>query len=183
MIQPSFGDYLAYLLRPFFRAWWAAITGFASVLALFLARESTIAVGGPGIAIAVLLLFSLSFVILAAVSQGWVLYKSQAQTMRVISFEKTKEVAGGWVLIVEAQADIGIGATLDIHKRSGVAEVPLALVEIVGRNSDGAYQARTIGKINPVHIREHANGGLRPTDLVVRPFVKWTRIAEVNRDL
>lgn len=183
MFRPSVVDYLAYLLRPFFRAWWAAITGFASVLALFLARDSAVVVRAPTIAIVVLVLFGLMFVILATVTQGWFLYRSQLRSMRVTSFDKSREMAGGWVIVVEAQEDIAIGAILDIHKRSGVVEVPLALVEVIARNSDGAYQARPIGKINPVHIREHANGGLRPTDLIVRPFVEWTRIAEVSRDL
>jgi hypothetical protein len=180
--NPTAGGYIGFMFRPFFRAWWASLTGFASVLALYLARDSRIEIGGAAIASITLLFFSLVFVILSVVTQGWELYQSRTGGLRVKSVEKSKEVTEGWILILETSATLSVGAVVDIHKRSGVTEVPLALVQITGRNSDGAYQATPIGKINPAHIREHSAGGLRPTDLVVRPFVEFQRFREVRHD-
>ena len=183
MTRPSIPDYLSFLFRPFFRAWWAALTGFASVLALFLARESTVEVGGTIIALAVLLAFTILFVLLSVLTQGWALFQQGWVSLRVSSFDRSKELSEGWVLVIEASTELSVGTVLDVYRRSGLAEVPLALVRIVSRNSSGAFQATPIGKINPVHIREHANGGLRPGDLVVRPYLDLSRLREVSRDV
>lgn len=183
MVKPSVTDYLAFLFRPFFRAWWAALTGFASVLALFLARDTSINVGGATVSIVVLVAFTASFVLVSVVAQSWALFQNSAASLQVRSFDKSKELAEGWVLVIEASAELTVGTVLDVYRRAGLAEVPLALVQVVSRNSNGAYQAAPIGKINPVHIREHANGGLRPSDLIVRPFVDLSRIREVSRDI
>ena len=87
------------------------------------------------------------------------------------------------MFVLEGGVDLPVGSVVDIHKRTGAAEVPLALVRIAAQNSLGAYQATPIGRINPVHIQEHSAGGLKPWDLIVRTSVDLQRMKEVADDL
>lgn len=181
--RPTFGGFIAWLTRPFFKAWWAVITGFASLLALYIARDSRITIGGAGIATMILLLFTIAFVVLSVAAQGWKLYAGQGTALHVVSFEKSRDVQQGWLLLIDGSTDLDTGAVIDVHKRTAAGEVPLALFEIVGTNSRGQRQATPIGRINPTHIREHSAGGLRSTDLVVKTSIEMRRMREVARDI
>jgi len=183
MANPTFGDFVAYLTKPFFRTWWAVITGFASILALYVTRDSHFTIDGPGVASLILLGSILLFLVLSVTSQGWKLFRGQSAGLHVLSFEKSRDVAEGWLLIIGGNAEVIVGTVVDIYKRTPAGEVPLAFFEISGRNSDGRYQATPIGRINPSHIREHSAGGLRPSDLVVRTSVEIKRMKEVARDI
>ena len=183
MNSPSYASYLRYLTRPFFRAWWAALTGFASVLALYLTRDSGVTIGPVAVATLILLSFTLVFLVVAVISQGWRLDSAPPKTLRVTAFEQSRDMEGGWLLLIEGDVDLNVGAIVDVHKRAGVGEVPLALFRVESKRSDGAYQATPIGRINPVHIREHTAGGLRTGDLVVKPFVEFRRILEIADDI
>jgi hypothetical protein len=183
MANPTFGGFLAYLTKPFFRTWWAVITGFASILALYITRDSHFTIGGASIASLILVGSILLFLVLSVTSQGWKLFTAQSTGLHVVSFEKSREVPEGWLLIIGGNAEMTVGTVVDIHKRTPAGEVPLAFFEVSGRNSDGRYQATPIGRINPSHIREHSAGGLRPSDLVVRTSVEIKRMKEVARDI
>jgi hypothetical protein len=183
MNPPSFASFLGYLTRPFFRGWWLVLTGFASILALYLTGDRSLTISRFIVATFTLVAFTLAFFVLAVVSQGWRLYSQPSKTLRVLAFEKNSDIEGGWLLLIEGDVDVSLGAIVDVHKRAGMGEVPLALFRIESRRSDGAYQAVPIGRINPAHIREHTAGGLRTVDLVVKPFIEYRRLLEVSNDL
>jgi hypothetical protein len=128
-------------------------------------------------------ILTMAFITLSAFSQGWQLYMGRLEGLRVSSFERNRVVQEGWVFILDGDIDLAVGTVIDVHKRTGVIEVPLALIRIDARNSDGAYQATPIGKMNPAHIREHSAGGLKPADLIVRTSVNLQRIKEIVDDL
>lgn len=183
MAYPTFGDFVAYLTKPFFRAWWAVATGFASILALYITRDSHVTLGGAGVATLTLIGSILLFLVLSVTSQGWKLFAGQSTGFHVVSFEKSRDIQEGWLLIIGGNSEMTVGTVIDIHKRTAAGEVPLAFFEVSGKNSDGHYQATPIGRINPSHIKEHSAGGLRPSDLVVRTSVELKRMKEVARDI
>jgi hypothetical protein len=183
MTPPTFGSYLRYLSAPFFRAWWAVITGFASILSLYIAHNSTITLSAPTATTLTFAMFTMAFLVLSVTAQGWSLYTGRGSNPTVTQFDRSPDVEEGWYLVVACNTDIAVGAVFDIHKRVGSAEVPLALVRVTGRNSDGTYQAAPLGRINPTHKKEHAAGRLRPSDLVVRPFVDIQRLRESTDDI
>nr|WP_320190103.1 hypothetical protein [uncultured Desulfobacter sp.] len=111
------------------------------------------------------------------------MYANQLDKFQVLSFERNREIQEGWVFILHGNIDLAVGTVVDIHKKAGEVEVPLTLVRINSRNSNGAYQATPIGKMNPAHIREHSAGGLKPVDLVVRTSVDLQRMKEIVDDL
>jgi hypothetical protein len=183
MTSPTFGSYLRYLTAPFFRAWWAVLTGVASILSLYVAHTWTITLSAPVATTLTFLILTMGFLVLSVVAQGWVLFAGRATGLTVTQFDRSREVEKGWYLVIECDIEVAVGAVFDIHRRVGSAEVPLALVRITGKNSDGTYQAAPLGPINPTHTREHASGRLRPEDLVVRPFVDIRRLRESTDDI
>jgi len=181
--QPTFGGFLHFLFSPFFRYWWAALTGCASIFAMYITPSSGIVLSGAAMMTATFVGLTLFFITISVFGQGWQLYMERLGMVYVSSFERNRDVPEGWVFVIVGGIDLAVGTVIDIHKKTGAAEVPLSLARIVSRNSCGAYQATPIGKINPTHIREHSAGGLRPMDLVVRTSVDLQRIKEVVSDL
>lgn len=177
-MPPSFSAYLRFLTAPFFKAWWAVITGLASFLSLYVANRSTLTLSAMAAFSVTFLLFTLGFFALSAVAQGWTLYSTQGNPLTVVQFDRNRDVEEGWYLVISGSADLSVGSVCDIHRRVGSAEVPLALVRVTGRNSDGTFQAAPLGRMNPSLTREHAAGRLRPGDLVIRPFVDVRRLRE-----
>jgi len=180
---PTLSSYLHFIFSPFFRNWWAVLTGCASILAMYVTPSQGITLSGTGMMTVTFVVLTLVFITLSVLSQGWQLYMGRLTGLRVMSFERNRDVQEGWVFVLDGNIDLSVGSVIDVYKRTGAAEVPLALVRIVSRNSCGAYQATPIGKINPAHIREHSAGGLKPGDLLVRTSVDLQRIKEVSNDL
>ena len=181
--QPTFSGYLRFLFSPFFRNWWAALTGCASIFAMYITPSQGTTLSGPGMLTVTFIALTLIFITASALNQGWQLYIGKMRGLRVSSFERNREVEEGWVFLLEGDIELAVGTVIDVHKKTGSAEVPLALVRIVAKNSCGAYQAAPIGKINPTHIREHSAGGLKAEDLIVRTSVDLQRMKEVVDDL
>jgi hypothetical protein len=177
---PSF---LRFLFSPFFRYWWAALTGCASILAMYVTPTDGITLSGAAVMTATFVGLTLFFITLSVLGQGWQLYMGRLGGLQVTTFDRNRDMPEGWVFVLVGDLDLAVGTVIDIHKKTGAAEVPLSLVRITSRNSCGAYQAAPIGKINPTHIREHSAGGLRPADLIVRTSVDLQRIKEVANDL
>jgi len=103
--------------------------------------------------------------------------------LQVSPFERNRDIQEGWVFILNGNIHLSVGTVVDVHKKMGEIEVPLALIRINARNSSGVYQATPIGKMNPVHIKEHSVGGLKPGDLVVRTSMDLQRIKELADEL
>ena len=70
----EFLKYLGTLLTPFFRWWWAVITGIATLLSFFAWKADGLNFSGTQIAFAILLFFTLVFLVLSVVSQGFKWY-------------------------------------------------------------------------------------------------------------
>lgn len=178
-MQPSIPSYLAFLFTPFFRNWWAALTGCASILALFVTPTSGVTFNGPGIMTVTFALLLMIFVTLSVCTQGWGLYSGRLRGMRVTEFERNRDVEEGWVFVIDGDVDLAVGAVVDVHKKTGAAEVPLALAQVMSRRATGGYQAVPIGKLNPAHIQEHSAGGIKPLDLIVHTNIRLHRLREV----
>jgi hypothetical protein len=166
------------MTAPFFWSWWAVVTGVATLFALFAGPQEGVWLSPLALAIVVLVASGLVFLVLSTLSRGWELFVARDGGLRVISFERNRHIAEGWVFILEGNVHLDVGSVIDVHKQSGAAEVPLALLKVVGRNDSGAYQALPIGQLNPVHVREHSAGGLRVPDLIVRKTIDAHRLRE-----
>lgn len=70
----EFIKYLGILLTPFFRWWWALITGVATLLSFFAWKTSGVNFSGTEVSIAVMGFFTLLFFVLSVISQGFTWY-------------------------------------------------------------------------------------------------------------
>jgi len=71
---PSF---LRFLFSPFFRNWWAVLTGCASILAMYITPSHGITLSGAAMMTATFGVLSLIFITLSVLGQGWQLYIGQ----------------------------------------------------------------------------------------------------------
>lgn len=181
--QPKWSSYLYFIFSSFFRNWWAMLTGCASIVAFFVTPSKGVILNGATMMLVTFIVLTLIFMTISTLSQGWQLYLGRLNGLRVSSFERNREIEDGWIFVIEGDTDLAVGSIIDIYKKAGAAEVPLALAQIVAKNSSGAYQAIPVGKINPTHIREYSAGGLRAEDLIVRTSVAVQRVMEVVDDL
>ncbi|MGD9733582.1 MAG: hypothetical protein AB7U45_15500 [Desulfamplus sp.] len=180
---PTASSYLRFIFSPFFRYWWAALTGCASILAIYITPSQGVTLTGAVMMTMTFVILTMVFITLSALGQSWQLYMMRPQGLRISSFERNRNIKEGWVFVLYGDIELSVGTVIDIHKRTGTVEVPLALIRIDARNSDGAYQATPIGKMNPLYIKEHSAGGLKPSDLIVCTSVNLQRIREVVDDI
>jgi hypothetical protein len=99
-MAPSFSAYLAYLFRPFFRWWWAAVTGFASIFSVLVTPQSGLVLRSPSVAIVIFIGFTMAFLTLSALVQSWDLYRKRQTDLRVAAIQKTKEYGGEYVALL-----------------------------------------------------------------------------------
>lgn len=181
-MQGGFTSFLGFLLRPFFRWWFAAVTALASALAFVTTPEPGWSISGSVALLLTLGVFSAVFAAASVIVQGWSIWRASFPHIRVTSVQRADSDAGKWQYILSGTIPDAVGTLVDIHRKLGEAELPLALVEITSRTSNGQYQARTLSS-SAGHVRDYANGRFTTNDMVVRPHVRASRIRESLNDL
>lgn len=169
MRSPTFLSYCRLLFEPFFKWWWAAITGVASILSYLALPESGVAVSKLGVATGVLVGLFLLFLVLSVVWQGWLLYAARFAELRVAAINKCKDYGGEYVVVLRGLR-VESGVLLELHRFVGEVEVPVAVVEVMQTNSLGEHQARPLW-FAPGHLRDFGTRKYDATDLRVRMAV------------
>jgi len=170
--------YIAFLFGPFFRWWWALITGLATLLSYKLPPQTGWRLGPAGTLLITLLCFTLLFLALSVGYQGLQLFRAHYGELILRGIQKSRDLGGDWVFIITAGVDLPVGTVIDVHRRLGNVEVPFALVEIVGTNSDGYYQGLPRW-LAPVHIRDYTGGKFLLEEAVVLRSITATRIRDL----
>src|SRR5262245_50692730 len=99
-MQPGLANYFAFLFQPFFRWWWAVITGFASIISLLVTPQSGFVLGQAGVALITFLVLTLAFLTLSTTLQGWQLYRKRCPDLRVSGVQKTQEYGGEYIALL-----------------------------------------------------------------------------------
>lgn len=170
--------YLGLLLDPFFRWWWALITGIATLLSYVLTPESGVQIGPPVVLAITLGVFTLLFFSLTTLVQGWRLYQERHADLLVRSIQRNKDLGGDWIFVLDGNPNLTPGTLLDIHRRSGDVEAPFAFVEIRSTTATGKYLATPVW-ISPRHIGDYNAGKFTVTDMVVLSHLQHGRVREV----
>jgi hypothetical protein len=177
-MKATLGSYLGFLLRPFFRWWWAVVTGLASLLSLLKTPTDGWTVTPVG---AFLLTFGAStllFLVLSVCVQGWQLFTERWSQITVATIQRTKDLAGDWAFVLTSQSSIPVGSVIDIHRKLGDVEVPFAMVQVVKVTTRGDYQAVPI-VIAAAHIRDYALGKFTVADLDIH----GERVRDVGNEI
>jgi hypothetical protein len=170
-MAPSFSAYLAYLFRPFFRWWWAAVTGFASIFSVLVTPQSGLVLRSPSVAIVIFIGFTMAFLTLSALVQSWDLYRKRQTDLRVAAIQKTKEYGGEYVALLCGDTDLRVGALVELRRPVGENEILFALVEIRNRTTRGKYPGVPVWT-SAGHQRDYFGGKFAASELVVIPHVQ-----------
>src|SRR4051794_21210347 len=99
-MRGGFWDFLQLLFGSFFRWWWAAITGVASILS-YLSLPTGLSVGRLGTAIAILLGGTMVFLCVTVVHQGWLLYRGNLTQFAVLRWQRSEHLGGEFVFLID----------------------------------------------------------------------------------
>ncbi len=143
-MRPGLTSYLKFLFDPFFKWWWAAITGLASILGLLITPKTGVTLSQPAVFALTFCSMGMLFLVVTTVSRGWELYKYRFPEMTVVAMQKSKEFGGEFVVVIRSATELTRGMIVELRRPLEYAEVPFALVEIKDQTSNGNYQALPI---------------------------------------
>jgi hypothetical protein len=152
-VLPTYGRYLRLLLGPFFRWWWATIAGVASIASLVLVPAKGITMSPVTVAAGILTTSILLFLTISVLDQGWKLFEDRFTDLVVAGIQHVREENMEYIVLLRGHLPADKGILVELRRRIGEREAPLAFLEIVGRNSQGFYQAKTLW-IAPAHRPE-----------------------------
>lgn len=165
----SIRGYLGGLISVFFRWWWAALTGLASILGVLLASEAGITVNRLGIT---LLIFGFSFLLFLVISlmvTSWEWYKRGVHPFvtQIIS-DRTADPPLTFVVAADHQM-LSVGTQLALFRITNQdIEVCAAILTVKSCRTDGkGFQAEPLW-ISPMHKTDFQKRQVRCTDLRLR---------------
>ena len=172
-------SFLKLIFSSFFRWWWAAITGFASIVSLFLFPEEGILLNAFMFSLLILFGFSLIFLALSSVYQSWQIYQKYFMSMKIVGFLKSDIYGDEYVLLLESETDFNQGTVIELKRFDKEVEVAIALVEIIEKNSKEQYQASLIW-ISPGHLRDLKMGHIVYSEIKAEPYVKLNTLQKAK---
>lgn len=169
--KKSTAGFLRLIFGSFFRWWWAAITGFASIASWLFVSRKGILLAPFMFSILILLGLILLFLVLSTVYQGWLIYQERFTRLQVVGFQRCSSYGGDYVFLLEGNLGAAQGTVVELKRFHAGVEVPIALVEIMEKNSKGQYQARPIW-VSPGHLRDLRMNQFVVSEIGAEPLVK-----------
>ena len=93
-MQQNYSSFLGWLFGPFFRWWWALITGTASFLAFVWTPPEGVTISRTGMLLLLFSAFTLAFLVISVVVQGYLLFRERYKNLEVIAVQKVTEPLG-----------------------------------------------------------------------------------------
>jgi hypothetical protein len=152
-MQPTISKYLGWIFQPFFRWWWTAITGIATILAFFGAPESGISLTKIKFAIVIFFILALIFLTGSVLIQGWSLFRDRNRQLEVIAIRRSKDLGSEWIFVIDGYLPESNGTLIEVSRPLEDTEVPFAIVRVVGTTDKGYHQAVEIW-ISPGNLRD-----------------------------
>src|SRR5258708_25946873 len=118
-MRQQFVSYFGFLFQPFFRWWWAAVTGFASIFGVLVTPQQGLVLKPSTVALIIFAAFTLAFLTLSTLIQGWKLYRGRYTDLRVLDVQKTKEHGGEYVALVCGDVDVQSGTLAELRRQMG----------------------------------------------------------------
>ena len=178
-MRPVISEYLGWLFQPFFRWWWAAVSGTASIVALWWTPQSGVTLSNVTAAITVLIISMLVFLTLSVLIQGCSLYRGRNRSLEVVSIrrDKDKDFNADLVFVIRGYLQESIGTLVEIRRPLEDTEVPFAIVRVVGTTAKGYHQAVPIW-ISPGHQRDFMRHEFTPRALLAKTTLTYDRVLE-----
>ena len=178
----SIFKFLNLIFSSFFRWWWAAITGVASLISLAFTPQEGQLITRLDLFLLTFLVSALIFLTLAALHQGWNLYNELFNGLRVIGLQKNNCYGSDYVFLLDGTVNIPRGSVVELKRFDEGVEGPMALVEIMEKNVKEQYQGRPIW-ISSGHQRDLKLGKFVYSDIIAKPLVQLTTIQSAKDEL
>lgn len=139
--------FLRLIFGSFFRWWWAAITGFASIAGFLIALQSPaegVLLSPLLFGILILLGSLLVFLVLSTVYRSWLIYREHFTRLRVVGLSRYNDPDPSDLFILEGNAHYNQGTVIELQRFHEGLDIAIALVEIMEKNSAGQYPAKVI---------------------------------------
>ncbi len=179
-MQPDISKYLGWIFQFFFRWWWAAITGTASIIALFVTPESGLKFSNIGVSIVILIFLTFTFLMLSVLVQGWSLFCDRTHQLEVVSIRRSKDLGSDWIFIINGNLPESQGVLIEVCRPLEDTEVPFAIVTVVGTTEKGYHQAVPIW-ISPGHLRAFSLQEFDARILKAKTTIAYDRVLEAFR--
>lgn len=176
-MQSIISEYLGWLFQPFFRWWWAVVSGTASIVALLGTPPSGITLSNITAAIMVLFVSALVFLTFSVLVQGWSLYWDRNRRLEIVSIRRARDFGADWIFVMRGYLQASIGALVEIRRPLEGTEVPFAIVRVVETTEKGDHQAVPIW-ISPGHQRDFMNHKFAPRTLRAKTTLTYDRVSE-----
>lgn len=174
-MQPNIPTYLGWIFQVFFRWWWAALTGTASIAAFFGTPQSGITLSNIAATAMILVVLTLIFLTVSVLVQGWSLYRDRNRQPEVVSIRESKDLGSDWIFVIDGYLQESSGALIEVRRVLEDTEVPFALVKVVEQTRQGYYQAVPIW-LSPGHLRDFTQQKFERSALRAKTSVTYDRI-------
>lgn len=181
-MRSTLGEFIGLMFKPFFKWWWAVLTGAASLLAFLWTPTGGLTVSQTGMLLVILGTLTLVFLVFSVLYQGWNLFKDRHRNLEVVSVTKTKDFGTDWIFLLRGYLRESTGILLEIRRPLEDVEVPFALVRVIGSTTKGLYQAVPVW-ISPGHLRDFSNRQFSASSLIAYPNIYFDRAREVFNEL
>lgn len=176
-MQPNIPTYLGWIFRVFFRWWWAALSGTASIAALFWTPQSGITLSNIAVTAMIFVVLTLSFLTVSVLVQGWALYWDRGHQPEVVSIRRSKDLGSDWIFVINGYLQESGGALIEVRRLLEDTEVPFALVRVVGTTERGYYQAVPIW-LSAGNLRDFTQHKFDLSALRAKTSVTYERVLE-----
>jgi hypothetical protein len=173
--------YIGWIFQSFFRWWWAAITGAASIIALFVTPESGLKFSNIGVSIIILVFLTFTFLMVSVLVQGWSLFCDRNRQLEVVSIRRSKDLGSDWIFVINGYLPESQGVLIEVWRPLEDTEVPFAIIKVVGTTGKGYHQAVPIW-ISPGHLRDFSLQEFDASILRAKTILSFDRVWEAFRE-
>lgn len=164
----SFARFLRQLFGAFFKWWWAAITGVASILSWLGAPETRLTIPRPFVAIIIFLVLALIFFATTSIAQSyrWFIQSEVHPTIvRVVPGKANEQT----IFVINARdRPLAAGTLLAVHRDVAGKEVCCAILRLNRARQDGGGDQCEAIWISDGHLRDLTQGKVSLASLHVR---------------
>ena len=122
---------------------------------------------------------ALFFLTVTTVYRGWIIYQGNFESLSVSGLLANDCYDGEHIVKLIGPDDIVPGTLVELSRFYNDTELPIALVEVVERNTLGEYQAKLIW-FSPGHLNDLKMGKYTYSDITAKCSVCWRTVEKAK---
>ena len=172
-------DFISLIFGSFFRWWWAAVTGVASIASWLFVPPDGLNLNSFILSLLTFVILVLIFLTASAIYQGRIIFRSGYEKIVVSGILKNDCYGGDHIIKLNSSLKLIQGTIIQLSRFYDGVEVPIALAEIIEKNSKGEYQAKPIW-FSPGHLHDFKTGKYTHSEINATYSVQLRTIQKAN---